>query len=134
MRACPCLSGGRGRRSQHRLLAVGRSVRRSVVAQTQLSSDRPVQAGDGAVAATTTDDGGDDDDPLTLRCAWESLAVVGGSGELWQEGSRVGAVAVERPSDGRRQSDCACACVGDLGLEALSSNDLRTYFAQLKSK
>ena len=97
------------------------SVRRSVVAQTQLSSDRPVQAGDGAVAATTTDGGDDDDDLLTLRCAWESLAAVGGSGELWQEGSRVGAVAVERPSDGRRQSDCACACVGDLGLEALSS-------------
>ena len=82
------------------------SVRRSVVAQTQLSSDRPVQVGDGAVAATTTDGGDDDDDDLlTLRCAWESLAAVGGSGELWQEGSRVGAVAVERPSDG------LCVCV-----------------------
>ena len=114
MRACPCLSGGRGRRSQHRLLAgplVGPSVRRSVVAQTQLSSDRPVQVGDGAVAATTTDGGDDDDDLLTLRCAWESLAAVGGSGELWQEGSRVGAVAVERPSDGRTEAVGLCVCV-----------------------
>ena len=87
------------------------SVRRSVVAQTQLSSDRPVQAGDGAVAATTTDGGDDDDDLLTLRCAWESLAAVGGSGELWQEGSRVGAVAVERPSDGRTEAVGLCVCV-----------------------
>ena len=87
------------------------SVRRSVVAQTQLSSDRPVQVGDGAVAATTTDGGDDDDDLLTLRCAWESLAAVGGSGELWQEGSRVGAVAVERPSDGRTEAVGLCVCV-----------------------